>query len=248
MIFLLPPSETKEPGGKKMAKVLSHKELDKTRKLLQQELIEICKSPTLAAKALKLGPKQLAEIQVNLELSQPKCMSALDRYTGTLYDALKLGGVSAAMRNRASQRVFIQSSLFGLISAGDLIPNYRLSAGSKLPGINLKRLWQISHELVWPKLAKELVIDLRSNAYAELAPIPESLDYYNVDVVLEDKKGKRTRLNHFNKQAKGQFVRATLLAKSEPKSVSDLKAIARAAGLGLEVSDNTLLLVTKSYS
>jgi cytoplasmic iron level regulating protein YaaA (DUF328/UPF0246 family) len=152
------------------------------------------------------------------------------------------------MRNRASQRVFIQSSLFGLISAGDLIPNYRLSAGSKLPGINLKRLWQISHELVWPKLAKELVIDLRSNAYAELAPIPESLDYYNVDVVLEDKKGKRTRLNHFNKQAKGQFVRATLLAKSEPKSVSDLKAIARAAGLGLEVSDNTLLLVTKSYS
>jgi cytoplasmic iron level regulating protein YaaA (DUF328/UPF0246 family) len=114
--------------------------------------------------------------------------------------------------------------------------------------VNLKSLWQISHELVWPQLTKELVLDLRSNAYAELAPIPESLDYYNVDVVLEDKKGKRTRLNHFNKQAKGQFVRAALLAKPEPKSVSDLKVLAKAAGLGLEVSDNTLLLVTKSYS
>jgi cytoplasmic iron level regulating protein YaaA (DUF328/UPF0246 family) len=245
MIFLLPPSETKDPGGKKMAKALSHKELDKTRKFLQQELIKICKSPTLAAKALKLGPKLLPEIQVNLELSQPKCMPALDRYTGTLYDALKLGGVSAAMRSRASKRVFIQSSLFGMISAGDLIPNYRLSAGSKLPGINLKRLWQISHEFVWPKLANELFIDLRSNAYAELAPIPESLDYYNVDVVLEDSKGKRTRLNHFNKQAKGQFVRAVLLAKSEPNSVSDLKVIAKATGLGFEISDTTLLLVIK---
>jgi cytoplasmic iron level regulating protein YaaA (DUF328/UPF0246 family) len=176
MIFLLPPSETKEPGGKKMAKVLSHKELDKTRRLLQQALIEICKNPTLAAKALKLGPKQLSEIQVNLELNQSKCMPALDRYTGTLYDALKLGGVSTVMRNRASKQVFIQSSLFGLLSAGDLIPNYRLSAGSKLPGVNLKKLWQEAHAAMWSKLAKEIVIDLRSNAYAELAPVPESIE------------------------------------------------------------------------
>jgi len=129
MIFLLPPSETKEPGGKKMAKVLRHKELDKTRKVLEQALLDICKSPTLTAKALKLGPKQQGEIEVNLDLANPKCLPALDRYTGTLYDALKDGGVTAGMRTRASKAVIIQSSLFGLISAGDEIPNYRLSAG-----------------------------------------------------------------------------------------------------------------------
>ena len=244
MIFLLPPSETKEPGGKKMAKVLSHKEFDKTRKLLQQALVEICKNPTLAAKALKLGPKQLSEIQVNLELNQSKCMPALDRYTGTLYDALKLGGVSTVMRNRASKQVFIQSSLFGLLSAGDLIPNYRLSAGSKLPGVNLKQLWNAAHEDIWLKLSKEIVIDLRSNAYAELAPVPESIECYTVDVVLEDAKGKRTRLNHFNKQAKGQFVRSALLLKSAPKTISDLKAVAKMANLKIEVSGKSLLLVT----
>ena len=125
MIFLLPPSETKEPGGKKMAKVLSHKELDKTRKFLQLALLDICKTPSLAAKALKLGPKQLGEIEVNLDLANPRCLPALDRYTGTLYDALKAGGVTSAMRSRASKTVFIQSSLFGLISAGSKIPNYR---------------------------------------------------------------------------------------------------------------------------
>jgi cytoplasmic iron level regulating protein YaaA (DUF328/UPF0246 family) len=248
MIFLLPPSETKEPGGKGRAKALSHKELDKTRKLLQQALVEICKTPTLAAKALKLGPRQLGEIAVNLDLISPKCLPALDRYTGTLYDALKEGGVTAAMRARASKVVCIQSSLFGLISASDEIPNYRLSAGSKLPGINLKSLWQAAHEGLWSKYSKEIVIDMRSNSYAELAPAPGFLTCYTLDVLLEDKKGKRTRLNHFNKQAKGQFVRAALLAKSEPKSVSDLKVIAKTAGLGLEISDNTLLLVTKSYS
>jgi cytoplasmic iron level regulating protein YaaA (DUF328/UPF0246 family) len=246
MIFLLPPSETKETGGKRKAKVLSHKELDKTRKLLQQALIETCKNPALAAKALKLGPKQLAEIQVNLGLAQPKCMVALDRYTGTLYDALKLGGVSAVMRNRASKAVFIQSSLFGLISAGDEIPNYRLSADSKLPAMNLKALWQAAHNALWSKYSKEIVIDMRSDSYVELAPVPDALTCYTLDVVLEDKKGKRTRLNHFNKQAKGQFVRSVLLASPQPKTVADLKSVAKLANLKLEVTGRKLLLVTFS--
>jgi cytoplasmic iron level regulating protein YaaA (DUF328/UPF0246 family) len=244
MIFLLPPSETKEPGGKKMAKVLSHKELNKTRKLLQLALIEICKSPTIAAKALKLGPKQLGEIAVNLDLANPKCLPALDRYTGTLYDALKAGGVTSGMRTRASKAVFIQSSLFGLISAGDEIPNYRFSAGSKLPGLNLKKLWQEAHEPVWPRLSKEIVIDMRSNSYAELAPVPENLSCYSLDVVLEDKRGKRTRLNHFNKQAKGQFLRSALIISPAPKTIADLKTVAKLANLKLEVSGKKLLLVS----
>lgn len=244
MIFLLPPSETKEPGGKKMPKVLSFKDLDKARKFLQQALLEICNNPSLAAKALKLGPKQLGEIRVNLELSNPKCFPALDRYTGTLYDALKEGGVTASMRARASKTVFIQSSLFGLISAADEIPNYRFSAGSKLPGISLKKLWQEAHEPVWAKLSKEIVIDMRSNSYAELAPVPENLSCYTIDVVLQDAKGKRTRLNHFNKQAKGQFLRSVLLIGTAPKTVADLKGASKLANLKLEVSGKQLLLIT----
>jgi uncharacterized protein len=244
MIFLLPPSETKEPGGKKKPKVLSHKELDKTRKLLQQSLIEICKTPTLAAKALKLGPKQLGEIEVNRELANPKCLPALDRYTGTLYDALKEGGVSAAMRTRAGKSVFIQSSLFGLISASDEIPNYRLSAGSKLPDLNLKKIWQEAHEVLWSKFSKEIVIDMRSISYAELTPAPVTLSCYSIDVALEDKKGKRTKLNHFNKQAKGQLVRAALMTSPAPKTITDLKAVAKSANLKLEVTGKKLLLIT----
>ena len=244
MIFLLPPSETKEPGGKKIAKSLTHKELDKTRKLIQQALIETCKTPTLAAKALKLGPKQLGEIAVNLDLANPKCLPALDRYTGTLYDALKDGVVTSGMRTRASKAVFIQSSLFGLISAGDEIPNYRISAGSKLPGLNLKKLWQEAHEAVWSKFSKEIVIDMRSNSYAELAPVPGSIVCYTLDVVLEDKKGKRTRLNHFNKQAKGQFLRSALLVSPAPKTVADLKNVAKLANLKLEVTGKRLLLIS----
>lgn len=244
MIFLLPPSETKESGGKKTSKALSHKELDKTRKFLQAALIEICRNPEQAAKALKLGPKQMGEIIVNLDLPNAKYLPALDRYTGTLYDALKEGGVSAAMRARAGKSMFIQSSLFGLISAEDEIPNYRLSAGSKLPGVNLKKLWQEAHESVWSNFSKEIVIDMRSNSYAELAPVPENIACYTVDVALEDKKGKRTKLNHFNKQAKGQFLRSALSAIPAPKTVTDLKAVAKSANLKIEVAGSKILLVT----
>jgi cytoplasmic iron level regulating protein YaaA (DUF328/UPF0246 family) len=148
------------------------------------------------------------------------------------------------MRARASKTVFIQSSLFGLISAGDQIPNYRFSAGSKLPGLNLKKLWQEAHGPVWPKLSKEIVIDMRSNSYAELAPVPENLSCYTLDVVLEDKKGKRTRLNHFNKQAKGQFLRSALMIARAPKTVADLKSVANLPNLKLEVSGKKLLLIT----
>jgi len=244
MIFLLPPSETKEPGGQNSAKVLSFSELTSTRKLLERALVELCSSPSLAAKALKLGPKQLGEIAVNLELTKPKCLPALDRYTGTLYDALKQGGLTSEMRNRAKKSLYIQSSLFGLISAMNEIPNYRLSAGSKIPGKNLKRLWQLAHAGIWSKFSKQVVIDLRSNLYAELALIPDTISSYSVEVVLEDSKGNRKSLNHFNKQAKGQFVRAVMLAKPEAKTIAELKVIAKQANLKLEVTGRKLLLIT----
>jgi cytoplasmic iron level regulating protein YaaA (DUF328/UPF0246 family) len=160
-----------------------------------------------------------------------------------LYDALKDGGVTAGMRTRASKAVLIQSSLFGLISAGDEIPNYRLSASSKLPGMNLKSLWQEAHEAVWSTFSKEIVIDMRSKSYAELAPVPSHLVCYTLDVVLEDQEGERTRLNHFNKRAKGQFLRSALISPA-PKTIADLKTVAKLANLKLEVSGKKLLLIT----
>jgi cytoplasmic iron level regulating protein YaaA (DUF328/UPF0246 family) len=97
---------------------------------------------------------------------------------------------------------------------------------------------------VWSKFSKEIVIDMRSNSYAELAPVPGSLVCYTLDVVLQDKKGKRTRLNHFNKQAKGQFLRSALVVSPAPKTVADLKNVAKLANLKLEVSGKKLLLIT----
>jgi cytoplasmic iron level regulating protein YaaA (DUF328/UPF0246 family) len=144
---------------------------------------------------------------------------------------------------RAKENVLIQSALFGLISSSDRIPAYRLSASSSLPGINLKKLWNQAHEVVWPRLEGGVLIDMRSKHYAALAPIPKEKKHFNLEVLVEERDGTRKPLNHFNKRSKGLFLREVLLANSYPSSVAELKAIAKKIGMKLEQNGSELLLI-----
>ena len=56
-------------------------------------------------------------------------------YAGVLYDALGLATLSAGARRRATSRVRVISSLFGLVAPTDRIPAYRLSGDAVLPGL-----------------------------------------------------------------------------------------------------------------
>ena len=65
----------------------------------------------------------------------------------------------------------IGSALFGVVGASDLIPAYRLSGGSKLPGMKtLAAQWKGS---LSPCLdaVDDFVVDLRSGIYHQLGPI-----------------------------------------------------------------------------
>ena len=70
----------------------------------------------------------------NAELWTSPTMPALHRYTGVLYDALDVGSLRGAAAVRARRRLVVGSALFGLLTADDPVPAYRLSAGSALPG------------------------------------------------------------------------------------------------------------------
>lgn len=259
MLFLLPPSETKSSGGSAMSiqqVALTFGGLNPARDAVYQALAQLCRDEARAARVLKLGPKQLGEIAKNLAVQTSPIMPALLRYTGTLYDAIHDRGLKgsgtehnqlgAAAISRAKELVLIQSSLFGLIPATDLIPEYRLSATTRLPGVSLKKIWSTSHAAIWPRLAQGPLIDMRSKQYAELAPIPDSIEHFSVDVVLQAADGSRTTLNHFNKKAKGQLVNAVLTAARAPETIFDLRACAAVHNLGLEQVGNNLTLVTSA--
>lgn len=217
MRVLLPPSETKRPGG---GTVVSEQIIDGGSPLhnahvrVKEALINLSLDTDAAAKALKLGVKSRAEIEHNLRLDAAERLPAVERYTGVIFDAIDVGSLAPHERAWLDDHVFIQSALFGLISASTPIPAYRLSASTRLPNLGepLKRVWTVAHDAYdW---GEGLIVDLRSNDYAALAPIPTDHRCVRVDVVQVDADGSMRSLNHFNKRAKGELVRS--LARSGP--------------------------------
>jgi cytoplasmic iron level regulating protein YaaA (DUF328/UPF0246 family) len=170
-------------------------------------------------------------------------MPALQRYDGTLYDAIDYESLTEVALERAREIILIQSAMFGLISASDRIPKYRLSATTVLEKFSLREHWSNAHQTVFSRLAHSApLIDLRSKSYAELAPIPQDIEHYWVEVVTIESDGRSRALNHFNKKSNGLLVRAILDAKQAPKSLSELTQIAETIGFALTLEQGQLRL------
>jgi len=212
MLILLPPSETKRSGGEgtplSTTWNLSFPELDETRRSLVQSLCELAADPVEMISALKLGPQQHDEVHVNAGILDAPTMPAIERFTGVLFDAIDVGTLDKPGRDFLASRILIQSALFGLVRASDFIPAYRLSFDSRLPSLPpLKKVWA---SLGAPILATHegLILDLRSEGYAALSPLPDRADAFFVRAVGRAANGELRQLNHFNKKGKGVFVRA----------------------------------------
>lgn len=247
MIVLLPPSETKRQGGDGPAlslAALSSPSLNGTRDALVGELVDLAADRPACRKALGISASQDAEIDRNAALREAPTLPAIQRYTGVLYDALDVDSLRGAAAERARSRLAIGSALFGLLRADDLIPAYRLSAGSKLPGsASLLARWKPVLEPVLAELAeRELVVDLRSGSYAALGRVPGAV---SVDVVAEHADGRRSTVSHFNKAHKGRLARALATTRSEPADASAVAAVARRADLRIDRRADHLTVVVQ---
>lgn len=243
MIVLLPPSETKRGGGDGpplVLETLSWPELTPVREQLVDELVELASDPPECRRVLSISASQDDEIRRNAELCTAPTLPALRRYTGVLYDALDFESLPTAAASRANARLAVGSALFGLLRAGDRIPAYRLSAGSKLrPGLAPR--WRPVLEPVLEELAtRELVVDLRSGAYMGLGRLDNAV---HVDVVAEQPDGRRTTVSHFNKAHKGRLARALASTASEPDDAAAVAAVARKAGMRIERERNKITIV-----
>lgn len=235
LAILLPPSETKALGGEGPAldigRLAFAAELTDARKRLLDAVVALSAAPDAARTALGLTVHQDDQIALNAELLTSPTTEALRRYTGVLYDALGYRSLRPAMRERARAQVFVASALFGIVAGGDPVPAYRLSAGSVLP--DLGRLIPIWKPALSPVLTTlpGFVVDLRSGAYAALAPVSTAV---TVRVLAEHPDGSRTVVSHFSKHHKGLLARALLRARTTPTTVEGVVKVARRAGLRVE--------------
>ena len=241
MLVLLPPSETKHPGGDGGPldlSSLSAQELTPVRTELVEALVKLADDLPAARAALGLSPTQDDEIERNGALWTSPTLPALQRYTGVLYDALSVATLTRSQRARAEQRLAVGSALFGLVRGTDQIPTYRLSAGSALPGLpTLRSLWKPALSPVLSGI-DELVVDLRSGSYAALAPVPGAV---TLQVLSERPDGSRAVVSHFNKAHKGRVARLLAASTGEPSDVVGLRRLLRRAGLHVEHDGSTSL-------
>lgn len=249
MLILLPPSETKRDGGEGPnldsllgSHHLSFPVLDPLRKKVVDAVVALAGNEKKCISALKLGPKQLGEIERNRQIFTSPTMPAIDRYTGVLYDALAPAELSSRARDFLASHVLIQSALLGPLGAMDHIPAYRLSFDSAVPHLksSLKKVWSEPGSVALEQLISErntVVLDLRSEGYSALSPTKPAENTFYLRVVTRNEKGETKALNHFNKKGKGEFVRLLAEHHDETSKISqlqDLVAWAQAQGIILE--------------
>lgn len=233
-LFLLPPSETKRDGGVPRSRLalsrLRHRGLTDHRALVLERLEEVCGEDEAGARALRLSARAAPiELARNRSLRRSATLAAIERYTGVLYDALAVTEWDAASRARAAHHVGIQSALFGLIGADDRIPAYRLSHDSRLPNLRLAAHWATAVSSILSRQTGP-IIDLRSEAYAALGPLPTRPDALFVRVMAVGRDGVAKALSHANKASKGAFLRSILTAGPVPESVDGLCELAHRRG------------------
>jgi hypothetical protein len=241
VLVLLPPSQTKSPGGDGAPldlAALAAPGLTPVRERLVDALVTLAADPPAARTALGLSPGQDAELARNAALRASPTLPAVRRYTGVLYDALAVGSMTRAQRARVDRRLAVVSALFGLVRADDPIPAYRLSTGCTLPGLPALRRPAPGHRPERARGGEEWVLLLRSGAYRSLAPVPGAV---TVDVLSERPDGTRTVVSHATKAHKGHVARLLATTSAEPDGVGRVRALLRRAGLHVEHDGGTAL-------
>ncbi|WP_410614002.1 peroxide stress protein YaaA [Amycolatopsis sp. lyj-109] len=247
MLVLLPPSETKADGGRGGPldlDGLSFPELNPARAKLADALVALAADVPASVAVLGLTERQAGEVARNAQLWTSPTMPALRRYTGVLYDALDVKSFTRAGLAKAHRRLAVTSSLFGVVSATDPIPAYRLSGGNSLPALGTVRgLWKPVLEPVLQGV-EGLVVDLRSGTYSAFANLRP--DAVTVRVVTETARGERVTVSHFNKAHKGRLARVLVETRAEPSTVDQLTKVITKAGLVVErTGEHVLELVTE---
>ena len=227
MLVLLPPSETKSEGGGGVFEpsALGFPSLRGRRRTAAAALKRV---PLKDAPAvLKLGARNAHEATWNRVLTTGPVRPAIERYTGVLYDGLGAGALGPAARAWVDDHVVIASALFGLLRATDPIPRYRLSGSTAVPGLSLRQHWRDAIAAAL-EASGRWVLDARSESYVALGPAPAGSAFVHVET------GEGRALNHFNKHAKGDLVRALAQAGPEIASREDLLHWAASSGVRLE--------------
>ena len=213
MKILIPPSEGK-------AKVRSLDVLFKDTnfqfaKYTQQivDLLCLIENEDLTSVYGTTQDKAMMFHRQNQDVFNSKCVPAIERYTGVVYNNIEWGSLSLKAKNYMKKNILIFSGLFGLLTPATLIPDYKL----KMNVLSLKSLWGpiISDYLKNEDVIFDLLPQVHRKAYKP------NKNTIQIDFLVKN-KGKTSAAGHFGKSVKGQFIR--FLASNQITKTKDFKS------------------------
>jgi cytoplasmic iron level regulating protein YaaA (DUF328/UPF0246 family) len=192
--------------------------------------------------AAELGEKRAELLEaLDLSLRETPAAPAAEIYTGVLFQRLELPKLPV----KARRRVLIASALWGVVRPDDRIPAYRFSAKERLEGIgSVAKYWRPALAEALPDKEGELIVDMRSGAYAA-AWKPKQATLLAVRAFSES-DGVRKPISHMAKAVRGEVAQVLLQAKKVPSDPESAAAITEAAGFTVELSDGSLDVIVRS--
>lgn len=233
MLVLLPPSEGKTPAPATARPLdltaLSHPGLTTVREQVLDALAHVSARPD-ACDVLGVSRGLADEVARNVTLRAAPAARASRVYTGVLYGAAGLDALTPSARARAVASVRVVSALWGLVTVDDVVPAYRLSMGTDLPGVGpLAAAWRgaLGAELT-DRSQEELVVDCRSAAYRAAWTPPAGASWVDVRV-LREVDGRRSVVSHHAKHTRGVLTRHLVTRRGrEPRDADELAHAASA--------------------
>ncbi|QCT94912.1 YaaA family protein [Caminibacter mediatlanticus TB-2] len=213
MKILFSPSEAKKKGGESEFEfnfLFPH--LNKKRKEVVDKYNDFIKTALKEELEKLFGVKEVEEFLG--DIYSKKTFPAIKRYSGVAYDYLDFDSLGENAKNYIYKNVIIFSNLFGPISAGDFIPEYKLKQGEKIGDFEPWKFYKKHFSKALDEyLENEDILDLRAGFYSKFySPKKEVFTFK----FLKNKKV----VSHFAKAYRGIILRE--VAKRKVDTIDEL--------------------------
>lgn len=221
MIILFAPSEGKRSGGKGSSissTSLMFPQLYSKRLEVISKYEQVLRAGDCDALKELFGLKDEKEFaRYAMPFDTAPTMKAIERYDGVAYDYLAYAHLESSEQAYIDRNVIIFSNLFGPISAGDCIPDYKLKQGSAIDSMAPEKFYKkYFTEPLNELIGEQEVLDLRAGFYDKFytcSKPPLTLKFL--------KEGKV--VSHWAKAYRGIVLKA--IAKNKVDTLNDFKGI-----------------------
>jgi hypothetical protein len=237
--LLLPPSEGKTTGGRgrplrERWATAPDDALHRARRSALAALADLVSGDADHAAANLLLPPGVAAaaLAADRAVLDSRTTPALRRYAGVVYDGLDVDGLEPAAQRIALRSTLVFSGLFGVVGGDEPVPEYRVPAKAVLPGIGVAAtFWRpVLTEVLPSRLARGLVVDLRSSDYAAMWRPDRTTAgrVVTLRVLSPAPRGGHAIISYTSKLAKGRLAAALCRRRAAGRPVDSAEDVAAA--------------------